>query len=364
MKWLFAIWRMRQVPTVRELPGLYLRAVVFGVLTGPLFSLLAAGSGAFSLPGMLVATFVGAVFSVSFFTACGIGNSLVRRATEGQPSAIRGTASIGFNAVAAPLAFTAAAGTVSSVLQVEFPWFWRTIVIEAIAGIVLSVVIGSFLKLKEQVERAQAEVREKEISTARAQAMALQAQINPHFFFNTLNTISALIDSDPGTAQKMIGLMAGMFRYTFGASTSTSVTLEEEVGFVRDYLAIEQARFCSRLRVDFPGELPPGVMIPGLVLQPLVENAVQHGIAELIDGGTVRLAIAKEELSWRITVHNSADPGSIPDPAMLFKPGHALDNVRKRLRLYTGEAEPLRFAAGSDWVELSFTANSAAKVTN
>ena len=312
MKWLFAIWRLRRIPAVRELPGLYLRAVVFGALTGPLFQL---GLGGVAGPGwqlyspgaFALSCFIGAVFACCFFTAHGIGNAVVRRFTTCQPRTITGTIFIGYNALAAPLAFATSAAIVSRVLHIDFPWFWRTIAVEAIIGAILAVIVGSFYKLKEQVEAAQTQLREKEPATSRAQSMALQAQINPHFFFNTLNAISALIDSDPKAAQRMIGLLAGMFRYTFGSSALQSVPLEEELGFVRDYLAIEQARFSSRLQVELPSETPAGIRVPGLVLQPLVENAVRHGISQLLDGGTVGVYMGSEDGGLRIAVRNTAD---------------------------------------------------------
>jgi LytS/YehU family sensor histidine kinase len=231
--------------------------------------------------------------------------------------------------------------------------------VEAVIGAVLAVIVGSFYKLKGQVEAAQTELREKEFATARAQAMALQAQINPHFFFNTLNSISALIDRDPKAAQRMIGLLAGMFRYTFGSSALQSVPLEEELGFVRDYLSIEQARFSSRLQVDLPSQTPAGIRVPGLVLQPLVENAVRHGISQLLDGGTVGVYMGSEGGEVRIAVRNTADQSSMPDPASIFKAGHALENVRNRLRLFTGQSDPIRVATGADWVEFSFLAGAA-----
>jgi hypothetical protein len=359
MKWLLTIWRLRRVPTLRELPGLYLRAIVFGLLVGPLFEavgllLTRASLDRFSLNTMLTGSFVGWVFSCTFFTACGIGNAIVRRFTQGQPRAIVGTAFIGYNALAAPMAFVVAAEIISRVFGNPIPWFWQTVIIESIVGVVIASLIGAFVKLKHQVEEAQAQLRQNEMATARAQSMALQAQINPHFFFNTLNSISALIDSDPKAAQRMIGLLAGMFRYTFGASGLPSVPLEEELGFVRDYLSIEQARFSNRLQVEMPAAAPAGVRVPGLVLQPLVENAVRHGISQLLDGGKVGVYMGDEGKALRIAVRNTADPGAMPDPKSVFKPGHALENVRDRLRLFTGQADPIRMATGPDWVEFSF----------
>jgi LytS/YehU family sensor histidine kinase len=147
-----------------------------------------------------------------------------------------------------------------------------------------------------------------------------------------------------------------LFRYTLGCTCSDAVTLGEEVQFVRDYLSIERARFRKRLRVELPdGELPD-VRIPGLVLQPLVENAIKHGIAPLIDGGSVRVRVEGAGDRFRVSVRNTADEHALPDGAAMFRPGHALDNVRARLRIFTGEEEPLRVHRGTDWVEFSFEA--------
>ena len=91
----------------------------------------------------------------------------------------------------------------------------------------------------------------------------------------------------------MIGRLSDLFRYTLGCSHADAVTLCEEVQFVRDYLSIERARFRKRLRVELPEGQLPDVRIPGLVLQPLVENAIKHGIAPLIEGGSVRVEVQR-----------------------------------------------------------------------
>jgi two-component system LytT family sensor kinase len=95
------------------------------------------------------------------------------------------------------------------------------------------------------------------------------------------------------------------------------------------------------------------------VLQPLVENAVRHGISQLLDGGTVGVYMGSEGGEVRIAVRNTADQSSMPDPASIFKAGHALENVRNRLRLFTGQSDPIRVATGADWVEFSFLAGAA-----
>jgi LytS/YehU family sensor histidine kinase len=202
-------------------------------------------------------------------------------------------------------------------------------------------------------------LREKEVETARAQARALQSQINPHFFFNTLNTISALIEIDQRAAQRMIGRLSDMFRYTLGCTHSGPVSLEQEVQFVRDYLAIEQARFQRRLRVELPASGLTDIPVPGLVLQPLVENAVKYGIAERLDGGTVSVNVERSGRTARVSVRNTANGHASLAEADLFRPGHALENVRARLRLFTGNPNPLRFRSGENWVEFSFDLEAA-----
>ncbi|HVV47088.1 MAG TPA: histidine kinase, partial [Bryobacteraceae bacterium] len=224
---------------------------------------------------------------------------------------------------------------------------------------ILALIIGAFIKLKMQVECTQTKLSEMAVTASQAQARALQSQINPHFFFNTLNTISALVEEDPKAAREMIGRLSDLFRYTLGCTCAEAVTLGEEVQFVRDYLSIERARFRKRLRIELPeGELP-AVRIPGLVLQPLVENAIKHGIAPLIDGGSVRVRVEGSGERFRVSVRNTADEHALPDGAAMFRPGHALDNVRARLRIFTGEEEPLRVHRGTDWVEFSFEAPAA-----
>ncbi len=154
----------------------------------------------------------------------------------------------------------------------------------------------------------------------------------------------------------MIGRLSDLFRYTLGCSHADAVTLGEEVQFVRDYLSIERARFRKRLQIELPEGLLPNVRIPGLVLQPLVENAIKHGIAPLIDGGSVRVQVQPSAAGFRVSVRNTADEHALPELAAMFRPGHALENVRARLRLFTGEAEPLHVNRGADWVEFSFEA--------
>lgn len=229
--------------------------------------------------------------------------------------------------------------------------------IVAINGI-LAVIVGSVvatyeamrlrlqesLREVEQVRLVEARLREE---AARAELAALQARINPHFFFNTLNTITSLLADDPERAEEVVQTLADLFRYTFKVAGAGPVPLDEELEFTRNYLTVEQARFEERLAVVW--EIDPEVRmfrVPGLILQPLVENAVGHGVAARADGGTVRIAARLADGGLQLDV---ADDGvGLPSAGDVIRDGHGLGNVQRRLEtFYHGRAS------------LSVTANPA-----
>lgn len=202
--------------------------------------------------------------------------------------------------------------------------------------------LAESLREVEEVRLREARLREQ---AALAELAALQARINPHFFFNTLNTIASLVDEDPRRAGDIVETLAELFRYTFRAAESRPVRLEEELEFVRRYLTIEQARFGERLRVVrdvAPATL--GIQVPGLLLQPLVENAVGHGVAPLRRGGTVRIAARLD--GEDLVVEVSDDGRGLPAGADPVRAGHGLDNVRQRLATLYGERGRLSLGAG------------------
>jgi len=348
------------------------KCAVFGAVTGPFFAAFFTSFGdpasalrIFLDPAALFwSSVTGVIFSLCFFTACGLGNSYLRPILAGYPGSIVRAVQVVYNAVACSMAAAVAFTIVTRLptgagVHIEIPFFWRIVTIDGVIGAILALIIGAFIKLRLQVEASQAAVRELAVAASQAQSRALQSQINPHFFFNTLNTISALVEDDPIAARQMIGRLSDLFRYTLGCSHGDAVTLCEEVQFVRDYLSIEHARFRKRLNVELPEGALPDVRIPGLVLQPLVENAIKHGIAPLIDGGSVRIQVQPSPAGFRVSVRNTTDDQVLPELAAMFRPGHALENVRARLRLFTGDEEPLHVRRGADWVEFSFEAPAA-----
>ncbi|KAA0253324.1 sensor histidine kinase [Acidobacteria bacterium ACD] len=167
-----------------------------------------------------------------------------------------------------------------------------------------------------------------------AELKALRDQLDPHFLFNALNSISALTVSDPEKAREMCALLAEFLRKTLGLSDRASIPLEEELSLVRSYLAVEQIRFGERLRVELAvDEDARECGVPPLLLQPLVENAVKHGVSRRVAGGTVRLTARRREALLEIAVENPAGEAQ-PSPG----PGIGLGNVRRRLSTVYGEA--------------------------
>jgi two-component sensor histidine kinase len=204
--------------------------------------------------------------------------------------------------------------------------------------------LAESLREVEEVRLAEARLRE---HAARAELAALQARINPHFFFNTLNTISSLLEEEPRRAEEIIETLAELFRYTFRASESGPVRLGDELDFVQSYLTIERARFGDRLQVV--REVEPAALtvpVPGLILQPLVENAVAHGLAPLKRGGTIRIAARVEGDALLVEVGDDG-VGPPPGDADPIREGHGLGNVRQRLETMYGELGSIRLHAAT-----------------
>jgi two-component system sensor histidine kinase AlgZ len=177
----------------------------------------------------------------------------------------------------------------------------------------------------------EAETREQEALTLarESELKALKAQINPHFLFNSLNSISALATVDGQRAREMCIKLSDFLRTTLKLGEKQRITLADELALAKAYLEVEQVRFGARLRVEIDaGADCEGCVVPSLVLQPLVENAVKHGIAGLVDGGTIRLVARCQDGYLQLKIENDFDPES---PAA-SRHGLGLRNVRDRLR--------------------------------
>jgi hypothetical protein len=180
--------------------------------------------------------------------------------------------------------------------------------------------------------------REAELQARDAELRALKAQINPHFLFNSLNSITALITIDPQRAREMCIRLSEFLRNTLGLGERESISWREELALARTYLDVEQVRFGARLKVEMDvDDECSDCMIPPLVLQPLIENAVKHGIATMVDGGTIRVEGRVHDGQMEVSVENGYDPDS-PAPR---RHGLGLRNVRSRLATRFGDAARL-----------------------
>jgi hypothetical protein len=184
---------------------------------------------------------------------------------------------------------------------------------------------------------------------ARAQLDRLKSQLQPHFLFNTLNSISVLVQDDPATAQRMIGQLSELLRIAVDTTDAQLVSLREELDFTTRYLAIQQLRFGDRLRVDLNVEQPAyAATVPHLLLQPLVENAVRHGL-DSAHGGTV--ALKANLLNGTLVVAISDSGAGSTDQGA----GVGLTNTRARLEFFYGREAELSFAHGENGSTVTVT---------
>jgi signal transduction histidine kinase len=167
-----------------------------------------------------------------------------------------------------------------------------------------------------------------------AELKALRTQVDPHFLFNTLNTIADLIGTNPPQAERMTERLAECFRYALAKHSRALSTLDEELDFARHYLEIEQVRFGDRLRVSLSrGDALGSEAIPSLLLQPLLENAIRHGLAPVREGGCVSVQARRDGVSLRLTVEDDG-----VGMRASSSEGVGLRNVRERLRTLYAEA--------------------------
>jgi two-component system, LytTR family, sensor histidine kinase AlgZ len=175
---------------------------------------------------------------------------------------------------------------------------------------------------------------------AQAELRALRAQLTPHFLFNSLNSISALTSADPPAARRMCVLLGDFLRGTLHLSTLERIPLGQELGLVDQFLAIEQVRFGERLRLE--RDIAPdalAIAVPPLIVQPLAENALRHGVAQRLEGGTVSIQARLVGDELVVAIENPVDG---PPKPRTGRPAVGLDNVRRRLEAGYGRTGQLR----------------------
>lgn len=185
--------------------------------------------------------------------------------------------------------------------------------------------------------RLQARASQLESELAHAQLLALRSQLHPHFLFNALNSVALLVDENPAAAQRMIGQLGDLLRASLSDNPRHTVPLASEIELLERYVAIERFRFEDRLRVEIDVEPDTlGAQVPALLLQPLVENAVLHGIQPSLAGGTVRVAARREDAWLRLEV---VDDGVGLPPGFEARAARrvGISNARERLRTHFGD---------------------------
>jgi LytS/YehU family sensor histidine kinase len=200
--------------------------------------------------------------------------------------------------------------------------------------------VGYMLDSRERLALQQTEAARLNAELSKAQLNALRRQIEPHFLFNTLNAIAGLVrERKNDVAVVMIAGLSDFLRRVVEDSNRQQVPLGEELEFAQKYLDIQKMRFAERLQVtiDVSTELFPA-QVPSLILQPMVENAVKHGIAKRVQGGTIRIAALRSNGRLTLSVYN--DGPSLPAEWEKTRSGVGISNVRTRLQsLYAGEFE-------------------------
>jgi signal transduction histidine kinase len=214
---------------------------------------------------------------------------------------------------------------------------WALMTYSAIVG--LSYALGYYRESQARaIGAANLEAR-----LAQARLRTLEAELHPHFLFNTLHAISTLVHTQPEAADRMISRLSDLLRITFSRSEAACVPLHEELEFLQKYLEIEQTRFQDRLTVEY--DIDPETLdaeVPRLILQPLVENAIKHGVAPRPGPGRIAIGSRSENQQLQLTVRDNGAGLSSTARAGLHD-GVGLSNTRNRLECLYGSAHALNF---------------------
>jgi sensor histidine kinase YesM len=214
-----------------------------------------------------------------------------------------------------------------------------------------------FMALEAQ-EAARRQALESAVLAREAELRALRAQVNPHFLFNSLHSIGALAAARPDAAREMAIALGEFLRHSLRLGGLSGVPLQQDVDLMAQYLAIEQVRFGERLQVHIDVAADAGrCAVPPLLLQPLVENAIKHGVAGLLEGGRVSVVARRDRATCHVMVENAFDPDAQPRTGT----GTGLRNVRDRLAVHYGPVATLEARADGDrfTVILTFPAEQA-----
>jgi sensor histidine kinase YesM len=342
---------------IRLVPVVLLCGVIGGPVIFILFSLIGSGhlpairSGSGLVRLLTTSAGLGGLMSISFFVTCGLPAMFLYPALRHYPRAIYLTLVVLIAFAGGLLGFAVPSYLMLYFFGLRFiseDSLRQFLVVDGALGVAIALIVAAFEKLRAEVRRTERLLYESKFNehllaerNTNAQLKVLQAQINPHFLFNTLSSIATLSTIDGVRAKEMIISLADVYRHILRCSTSNLVPIEEEMEMVRSYLSIEAVRFRDRLDVEIDTSPLGNVMVPGLVLQPIVENAIKHGIARNLRGGSISIRFERDDRDLTIAVCNTSESPCDLSPAKLFVEGHALKNVNDRLKMVYGDAYEL-----------------------
>jgi two-component system sensor histidine kinase AlgZ len=318
-------------PILGQLRRLLLYLAAWGPISAILVYLFASVGGlswvralAMALPLALVYAFV----CLSAWYTCR-GVPLANSGSWLAHLAAAGVASLLWIATARFLAFGLAAFSSFAGLDQQIARAYPILFGSGVLLYLLAVALYYVLLADQAASDAEKREVEARVLARESELKALKTQVNPHFIFNCLNSISALTSSDPAKAREMCVLLSEFLRKTLGLGEKALIPLREELALLHAYLSVEQIRFSSRLKLEESTD-PESLdsLLPPLLLQPLVENAVRHGVAQLTEGGWIRIEIRQPEPeNLAIAIENNFDP----EAPRRKGSGIGLRNVRERL---------------------------------
>ncbi|HUS64032.1 MAG TPA: histidine kinase [Kofleriaceae bacterium] len=315
-----------------------------GVAVG---ALLAVAQGATDPASFARAVLVSTAFSMAIGTGVRAAIAAAQRRLAGRSALAHWVVILALVALVTVVACVAVVGAFTLIGWYPRGQFWPIVAfalrISTVVGVIATASGFAFDRMARRLEAAQlAEARARELA-AEARLSALEARVQPHFLFNTLNSILSLIPEEPARAGELLEHLSSLLRFALDAGRRGLVPLADEARIVRGYLAIESARLGDRLRatVDLPDELAPWP-VPPFALQTLVENSVRHSIAARRGGGELRVRARRAGELLEITVWD--DGGGFTREEL--QPGHGIDNLEGRLAaLYQGRGR-LELARG------------------
>jgi two-component system sensor histidine kinase AlgZ len=237
--------------------------------------------------------------------------------------------------------------------------FWVSSRISLILSVTVTAFVSTYETYKAKLEASAVELKTKELERERALKLAtearlssLESRLQPHFLFNTINSVSSLIHEDPVRAEQLLSRMAALLRFSLDSTRAGLVPFEQELRVVRDYLEIEKTRFESRLRyeIDVPESLL-GTAVPPLAIQTLVENSIKYAVAPRRQGASIQVRARQQDDALIVSV---IDDGPGFDRSSLIA-GHGLDHLQERLAVFFKGAARLeiRGTPGNTEVRLS-----------